>query len=108
MDDAILDRHLFVKMSRRTRGHWPKLWTKFFLVLVLSGCAAVRPVTDGQTLKQTGTFIQEVKAFGKSLGIEPTEALSRTTEERPALSMLWLWLQRDGTRSEERRVGKEC
>src|SRR5262249_7059389 len=39
----------------------------------------------------------EVKAFGQTLGIEPTEALSRTTQEQPTLSMLWLWMQRVGT-----------
>jgi len=42
-------------------------------------------------------MINEVKAFGKTIGIEPTPALSRTTEDGPALSMLWLWLQRVGT-----------
>ena len=42
-------------------------------------------------------MIDEVKAFGKTIGIEPTPALSRTSEEGPALSMLWLWLQRAGT-----------
>ena len=42
-------------------------------------------------------MINEVKAFGKTIGVEPTPALGRTTEEGPALSMLWLWLQRDGT-----------
>ena len=42
-------------------------------------------------------MINEVKAFGKTIGIEPTPALSRTTEDGPALSMLWLWLQRAGT-----------
>ena len=42
-------------------------------------------------------MIDEVKAFGKTIGIEPTPALSRTSEEGPALSMLWLWMQRAGT-----------
>ena len=42
-------------------------------------------------------MINEVKAFGKTIGIEPTPALSRTSEEGSALSMLWLWLQRAGT-----------
>jgi hypothetical protein len=87
----------FLKMFRRARSYRSKLWTNFFILFVFSACAAVRPATDGQTLRQTGAFIQEVKTFGKSLGIEPTEALSRTAEERPALSMLWFWLQRDGT-----------
>ena len=48
-------------------------------------------------LKETANLIDEVKAFGKTIGIEPTPALSRTSEEGSALSMLWLWLQRAGT-----------
>ena len=93
----MLDENFFLKMFRRASGITPQLSASFCFLFVLSACAAIRPTADGQTLRQTGTFIQEVKTFGKSLGIEPTEALSRTTEERPALSMLWLWLQRDGT-----------
>jgi len=42
-------------------------------------------------------LIDQVKNFGKTLGIEPTPALSRTSQEGPALSMLWLWLERAGT-----------
>ena len=48
-------------------------------------------------LEENARLVAEVKAFGKTLGIEPTEALSRTAEERPPLSMLWLWMQRVGT-----------
>ena len=48
-------------------------------------------------LQQTAGLIEDVKAFGKTLGIEPTEALSRTAGNGPALSMLWLWMQREGT-----------
>ena len=49
-------------------------------------------------MQQTAGLIEDVKAFGKSLGIEPTEALSRTAGKMaPALSMLWLWMQRAGT-----------
>jgi hypothetical protein len=58
-----------------------------------------RPLENeaAERLRETANLIGEVKAFGKTLGIEPTEALSRTTENAPALSMLWLWLQRLGT-----------
>ncbi|MGH7824108.1 MAG: hypothetical protein ACREQ7_02850 [Candidatus Binatia bacterium] len=42
-------------------------------------------------------LVREVKAFGNTLGIEPTEALRRTSFDAPALSMMWLWLQRAGT-----------
>jgi hypothetical protein len=48
-------------------------------------------------LQQTASLVEEVKTFGQGLGIEPTEALSRTAEKGPALSMLWLWMQRSGT-----------
>jgi hypothetical protein len=48
-------------------------------------------------LGENARLVEEVKAFGSTLGIVPTEALSRTTDERPPLSMLWLWMQRDGT-----------
>ena len=42
-------------------------------------------------------LLQEVKAFGRTLGIEPTDALSHSSREKPGRSMLWLWLQRLGT-----------
>lgn len=45
----------------------------------------------------TAALVREVKEFGKTLGIEPTAALSRTNEQTTELSMLWLWLQRVGT-----------
>src|SRR6185436_17356081 len=52
----------------------------------------------------TATLIEEVKSFGKSLGIEPTPALSRTTQDSQPLSMLWLWMQRDGTLALDRPI----
>ena len=48
-------------------------------------------------LKENARLVEEVKAFGKTLGIEPSEALSRTSQESAPLSMLWLWMQRVGT-----------
>jgi hypothetical protein len=66
---------------------------------LLSSCAgAFRPNGEGGSrLRETANLIDEVKAFGRSLGIEPTEALARTAGSGPALSMLWLWMQRVGT-----------
>jgi len=52
---------------------------------------------DAARLSQTASLIDEVKAFGKSLGIEPTDALRRAANGGPTLSMLWLWMQREGT-----------
>src|SRR5262245_66005368 len=81
---------------------------------ILSSCASVQPVGSRPTarLEQMVNLVDEVKSFGKTLGIQPTEALSRNAAPGSALSMLWLWMQRAGTlalqspidRSEERRV----
>ncbi len=67
--------------------------------MLFSACAAVPPAGVGRTgpLRETANLIDAIKAFGKTLGIEPTPALSRTSQEGPALSMLWLWMQRNGT-----------
>jgi hypothetical protein len=67
-------------------------------LLLLGNSCAIRSSPDAAgRLRQTAGLIEEVKAFGKSLGIEPTAALTGTVRERPALSMLWLWMQREGT-----------
>jgi hypothetical protein len=69
------------------------------LAFAATSCTvAQRPVSrDAERLRETASLVEDVKAFGKTLGIEPTEALSRTSQNGPALSMLWLWMQRDGT-----------
>jgi hypothetical protein len=68
-------------------------------IITLSGCAAEfrAEVAPAEQLRKTANLIEEVKAFGKTLGIEPTEALSRTSPQGPTLSMLWLWMQRAST-----------
>jgi hypothetical protein len=78
-------------------GCWlAKLAAIVCFIVGLSSCT-VAQVDRAEPLKENAALVAEVKAFGKTLGIEPTEALSRTTEERPPLSMLWLWMQRVGT-----------
>jgi len=80
-----------------------KLWIGFAVVvsagLFISACARLATINAEDTvqLTHTATLIDEVKSFGKSLGIEPTRALSRTTQNSQALSMLWLWMERAGT-----------
>lgn len=64
---------------------------------MLSSCSTVTPPVNTNSLRQTADLIEEVKAFGKTIGIEPTDALRRTSQGGPSLSMLWLWMQRDGT-----------
>ncbi|MGH7929132.1 MAG: hypothetical protein ACREQV_15190, partial [Candidatus Binatia bacterium] len=69
------------------------------ILLSLNACS-VGLRTDLQSearLRETASLIEEVKAFGKTLGIEPTAALSRTSAADRALSMLWFWFQRAGT-----------
>jgi hypothetical protein len=62
---------------------------------IFAACTII-PAPDGR-LRETASLIEEVKIFGRSLGIEPTPALSRTAQDGPALSMLWFWMQRNGT-----------
>jgi hypothetical protein len=87
--------------QQRGGGQWhrwqlAKLATLGLLALILSSCTLARRDNSAR-LEENARLVEEVKAFGKTLGIEPTEALSRTTQERPTLSMLWLWMQRVGT-----------
>jgi cell fate (sporulation/competence/biofilm development) regulator YlbF (YheA/YmcA/DUF963 family) len=73
-----------------------RLAPAIFVIIGLSSCTVAR-FDRAEHLEENARLVAEVKAFGKTLGIEPTEALSRTAEERPPLSMLWLWMQRVGT-----------
>jgi len=70
-----------------------------FLLQSLNACTLMEPPgsQSEQRLRETTSLIEEVKAFGKTLGIEPTDALSRTSAGDRALSMLWFWLQKAGT-----------
>ena len=68
-----------------------------FTGVFVTSCATIESLSTAARLRQTAGLIDDVKTFGKSLGIEPTEALSRTAREGPVLSMLWLWMQREGT-----------
>jgi hypothetical protein len=79
------------------RNAW--LLSTVCLLLNLAACAVVeRPGRQSeQRLRETASLIEEVKAFGETLGIEPTGALSRTSTGDRALSMLWFWLQKAGT-----------
>lgn len=87
-------------ISRRFRlKAWAGLAVALLPGLTFSSCATIEPGETAGTakLQQTASLIDDVKSFGKTLGIEPTATLSRTTQEAPALSMLWFWMQRHGT-----------
>ena len=64
---------------------------------MIASCSTVTRSDDAARLRLTAGLIEDVKAFGKTLGIEPTDALRRTSQDAPTLSMLWLWMQREGT-----------
>lgn len=53
--------------------------------------------SDEELLKETVLLSQKVKKFEKTLGIEPSEALSQNTLEKPASSLTWIWIQETGT-----------
>jgi len=76
---------------------WAGLTVAFAASILLSACSTLSPPEDRARLRDTANLIADVKAFGKTLGIVPTEALRRTAQEGPTLSMLWLWMQRNGT-----------
>ena len=70
----------------------------FFLAGALSCSLAALPSdpADG-LLRETAALLREVREFERTLGIESGGALAGTVRERPARSVLWLWLQRRGT-----------
>ena len=68
-----------------------------FFHFMIASCSTMTGSENAAGLRQTGDLIEDVKAFGKTLGIEPTDALRRTSRGSPTLSMLWLWMQREGT-----------
>lgn len=74
-----------------------RLAKPIYLLAMLASCTTVTRYDDSARLRQMTGLIEEIKAFGKTIGIEPTDALRRTSQEGPTLSMLWLWMQREGT-----------
>lgn len=76
-----------------------KYFTCILLILTLSFPAftADAQKTDDDLLVETVELSKEVKKFGKTLGIEPTEALTKNTKEKPARSFVWIWIQKKGS-----------
>jgi hypothetical protein len=69
-----------------------------FAFLVSSCGLTQMPIrNETELLQDASAMIQEIKAFERELGIEPTHALAKTSEQKAPASMLWLWLQRAGT-----------
>jgi len=69
------------------------------LIFLISSCTLTGVPIRNETelLEDASATIQEIKAFERDLGIEPTQALAQTSEQKTPTSMLWFWLQRTGT-----------
>jgi len=81
------------------RRPWGRLAFGLLLIFSVTSCVMARRADfeAPEQLRETAQLVAAVKEFGRTLGIESTEALSQTAYNGPALSMLWLWLQRSGT-----------
>src|SRR5262245_43458381 len=64
----------------------------------------VQPQSDQTLLQQTLLLVEQVKQYEKTLGIEPAEALTRSSQQKAVTSMLWIWLQRLGTIAVDRPI----
>src|SRR5919106_4300316 len=90
-------------MALTSAGHFRPWQLNQLAVAVFVGCTVCsctvgrEDIDASARLRGTVSLVEEVRAFGKSLGIEPTAALSQTTENASPLSMLWVWMQRAGT-----------
>lgn len=82
------------------------------LLFVLALLAVLLPLknldaqqkTDAELLEETIKLSKEVKEFGKTIGIEPTEALSKGEKERKPSSMLWIWVIKKGIIKDEPEI----
>lgn len=95
--------HLQLLIEKRCRG-WPRQFSAAALAgaILLSSVVSCTLVVPGaedarRRLQETVALVEQVKAFEKDLGIEPTQSLSNDSQRRSSLSMLWVWLQRVGT-----------
>src|ERR671914_2999421 len=88
-----------LSMALKYRSGRARQFALVCMLLSLGACALPAPgdLPSDIKLRETASLIEDVKSFGKTLGIEPTGALSRTSAGERSLSMLWLWLQKAGT-----------
>lgn len=75
-----------------------------FISLSVASCATMakeeRQTTEksgDELLKEAVLLSQKVKDFEKTLGIEPSKALSQSVLEKTASSVIWIWIQESGT-----------
>lgn len=78
---------------------WLRLAAAGWLVVAVAACSIVRfdDPESAAALRETSELVERVRAFSRTLGVEASPSFSRSTYNAAPLSMLWLWLQREGT-----------
>lgn len=67
------------------------------LLLLFAIPALAQEKTDDELLRETEALSKEVKEFGKILGIEPSEALSKSSKEQKAILYFGIGIQKKGS-----------
>jgi hypothetical protein len=93
---GLIKQH-FDRRARQWQSSAAALAAGFLLCNVASCTLTVPDTGDNRGLEETVALVDAVKAFEKSLGVEPTQSLSYSSQRQSSLSMLWVWLQRAGT-----------
>src|SRR5207244_13524601 len=64
----------------------------FLLLFGLFSCSFTQVKGDDEEklFRENLLLVQEVKKFGRTIGIEPTEALGQSAREKTAILMVWL------------------
>ena len=85
------------KSKSKTRNKKLLKIINLFLAILFCGCSIqstpkVAGIND-ELLAETVKLSKEAKKFGRTLGIEPTEILSKSSDEAPAVSFLNMYVQ---------------
>ena len=85
--------------GKHNRDRFKQAVGSIIFVFLISSCSlTAMPIRkETELLRDASVTIQEIKVFERDLGLEPTQALAQTSEQKTPTSMLWFWLQRAGT-----------
>lgn len=77
----------------------PWFWQILLLMVFLttSSFTIYANETEKELLQDTALLAEEVREFGKTMGIQPTGALSKVSSEATPHSMISIWIQKKGT-----------
>lgn len=67
------------------------------IILFVSSALAQTAKTDDELLAETVELSKQVKEFGKTIGIEPSLALTKSSKEQKTFSLLWINIQKKGS-----------